>query len=73
MVKKIYLNKIKFVYLKQSIFEPNRIFFKSNKFLLQIKQIISMTMYGCNNLFVFKKNLFDLNKYLFSPKIFCLN
>ena len=32
-----------------------------------------LTIYSCNNLLILKKNLFDSNKYLFGPKIFCLN
>ena len=47
--------------------------YKSNKFLTQIKRIISVTVYKCNNMFGMKNNLFDLNKYLFGPKIFSLN
>ena len=66
----IYLNWIKFVWFKQSIFEPNKNLLKLNKFLPQIKQIIFLTIYECNNLFVFEKNLFHSNKYLFGPKIF---
>ena len=53
----IHLNKIKFFLLEQSIFEANKSFFKSNKFLPQIKQIIPLTI----NQWI---NFFDLNKYL---------
>ena len=56
---------MKFVRFKQSIFKPNKNVFKSNKILPQIKQIVSLTIYQCINFFVLKKNLFDLNKYLF--------
>ena len=71
--KIIYLNKIKFIWFKQSIFEPNQNLFKTNEFLSQIKQIIFLTKYRNNNLFILKKNLFDSNKYWLGPKTFCLN
>ena len=31
------------------------------------------TIHQCINFFAFKKNLYDLNKYLLGPKMFCLN
>ena len=69
----VYLNKIKFVWFKESIFEPNKNLFKSNNFLPQIKQIISLAVYQCINFLVLKKNLFDLNKFFSGPKIFSLD
>ena len=32
-----------------------------------------LSIYESNNLFVLKENIFDLNEYLFGPKIFCLD
>ena len=50
--------------------ELNKNLFKSNKFLPENKQIISLAIYKCNNLFILKKNLFGSNKYLFGQIYF---
>ena len=66
--KMIYLNKITFIWIKQSIFEPNNNLFKSNKFLPQSKQIISLTTYEYNNLFwrkIWFKQIFICPKDIF--------
>ena len=34
---------------------------------------LSLTINQCVNFFVLKENLLYINKYLFTPKIFCLN
>ena len=81
----IYLNKIKFVWLQQSIFEPNENLFKPNQFLPSNKlclwpytnaiiYLIQTNIYLSQRYFVWiKQMLFDSNKCLFITKIFCLN
>ena len=58
---------------KHNTFGPNENLFKLKIFFLIKKQIIA-SLYGQrNNLFDLKKNIFNLNKFSFSPKMSCLN
>ena len=68
----ICLNEIKFVWFKQNIFE-NKYLFESNQFFFKTNKLIHWYMVKDIICLILGRNLFDLKKYLFGPKIFCLN
>ena len=69
----ICLNEIKFVWFKQSIFEPSKYLFESNEFFFKSKKLMHWYIVKDIICLIWGRNLFDSNKYLFGPKIFCLN